>query len=54
MNFDELTDEQKQKARSCNTPEEILSLAQEEGYDLTEDELEGISGGWCDKYLPTV
>lgn len=41
-----LTDEQKAKARACNTPEEILALAKEEGYELSDDQLEGISGGW--------
>ena len=47
MNFDELnlTDEQKAKARACQTPEELLALAREEGYNLSDDELEAISGG---------
>ena len=40
MNFDELTDEQKEKARAAKTPEDILALAKEEGYELTDDELE--------------
>ncbi|MBQ9003217.1 MAG: Nif11-like leader peptide family natural product precursor [Eggerthellaceae bacterium] len=47
MNFDDLTDEQKAKARSAKTPEEILELAKEEGYELSDDELEAVSGGWC-------
>ena len=46
MSFEDLTPEQKQKARACKTPEEILALAQEEGYELSDDELAAVSGGW--------
>lgn len=46
MDFDMLTDEQKAKAKACTSPEEMLALASEEGFDLTDEELEGISGGW--------
>ena len=47
MNFDDLTDEQKAKARAAKTPDEILALAKEEGYELSDDELAAVSGGWC-------
>ena len=47
MNFNDLTDEQKAKAQACKTPDEILALAKEEGYELSDDELEGVAGGWC-------
>ena len=47
MNFEDLTPEQQEKAKACKTPEDILALAKEEGYELSEDELAGISGGWC-------
>ena len=49
MNFDSLTAEQKEQVRNCKTPEEILALAKEEGYELSDEEIEGISGGgfWC-------
>ena len=47
MNFDDLTPEQKEKAKACKTPEEILALAREEGYELSDEELEAVSGGWC-------
>ena len=47
MDFNDLTDEQKAKVRACKTPEEMLALAKEEGYELSDKELEGISGGWC-------
>ena len=46
MNFDVLTAEQKAKARAAKTPEEVLALAKEEGYELSDEDLEGISGGW--------
>lgn len=46
MDFEDLTPEQKEKDRACRTPEDMLALAQEEGYDLADDEVEAISGGW--------
>ncbi len=36
----------KERAKACATTEELLALAAEEGIELTDDELEGISGGW--------
>ena len=50
MNFDKLSDTLKERVIKATTPEEILSIAQEEGFELTEDELGAISGGsetWC-------
>ena len=52
MKFDELSPELQSKARKCKTPEEILALAREEGYEVTDEELQTISGGvkwslWC-------
>jgi len=46
MKFEDLTPEQKEKARACKTPEEILALAKAEGYELSDEQLEGVSGGW--------
>lgn len=45
----ELSPEQRARAKQCKSAEELLALAKEEGYELTDDELEGISGGgaWC-------
>ena len=40
-----LTQEQWDKLRECKTPEDILALAQAEGYELTDDELQQVSGG---------
>lgn len=41
----ELSDETKKKLVECQTPEEIFALAQEEGYELSDEELEAVSGG---------
>ena len=46
MKYEDLTDEQKAKIREAKTPEDILELAREEGYELSDEELEGVSGGW--------
>ena len=50
-----LTSEQRARAKQCKSAEELLALAKEDGYELTDDELEGISGGFwddCDPYNP--
>ena len=46
MKLENWTPEQLAKAQACKTPEDILALAKEEGYKLTDVELDGISGGW--------
>ena len=45
MDLNDLTPELMEKARQCKTPEEILSLAKESGYDLSDEELKAIVGG---------
>ena len=54
MDFEDLSPELQSKVRACKTPEEILALAKEEGYELTDEALEAIAGGsnWnnCEKY----
>ena len=53
MNIKDLTTEQKEKALACKTPEELLALAKEEGYTLSEEELAAVAGGdsgWCGPY----
>ena len=53
MDTEKLNPAVKAKLKGCETPEEILALAQEEGYELSDSELEGISGGWgkCEGYV---
>ena len=49
MKFEDLTPEQREKAKACKTPEDFLSLAKEGNYELSDEELEAISGGsWGD------
>jgi hypothetical protein len=40
-----LTEEQREVARGLKTPEEMLKFAQDEGIELTPEQLENISGG---------
>ena len=40
-----LTDEQKKKALAAKTPEELLAVAKETGYELSRDQLDQLSGG---------
>ena len=49
-----LAPELQEKIKSCKTTEELLNLAKEEGYELTDAELEDVAGGsWtCDEYNP--
>ena len=42
-----LTDEQKKKIEAAKSPEELLALTKESGYELSPEQLEGIAGGWC-------
>ena len=45
MEHKDLTEEQKAKAKACKTPEEMLALAREEGYELSDEQIEAVSGG---------
>ena len=42
-----LTDEQKKRIETAKTPEEFLAIAKETGYELSEEQLNAMSGGWC-------
>ena len=46
MNFEDLTPEQQAKARACKTPDDMIALAQEEGVELSDEQLQAVSGGW--------
>ena len=52
MNFEDLSAELKERARACKTIDELISFAEEEGFKLTNEELEGISGGICKSNCP--
>lgn len=56
-----LNDEQKKKVEAARSPEELLALAKEIGYELTPEQLEAVAGGddWrcpkaseCPEYCP--
>ena len=50
MEFSVLSEEQRAKLKACTSSEEIIALAQEEGIELTEEQLDVIAGGgiWSD------
>lgn len=56
MDFSELKNpELQEKLRAATTPEELLAIAKEEGFELSENELQAVSGGQgnCAWYLCT-
>ena len=42
-----LTQEQIEKVKASNDPNELLKLAKEEGVELTAEQLGAVSGGGC-------
>ena len=51
MDIKDLTPEQIEKAKACKTAEELLELAKAEGVELSDEQLDGIAGGYnwnCD------
>ena len=51
MNNDSLTPEFREKAKG-KTAEEIVALAREEGIELSDEQLERVSGGWNGRECP--
>ena len=51
MNFEDLSDELKEKIRSCETIEELKKLAELEDIELSAEELDDIAGGRCGEYI---
>ena len=51
MQLNDLTAEQKAKAMACNTPEEILAVAKEEGFELSDEMLDAVSGGSIPEWM---
>jgi len=45
VDFENLTPEQIEKAKACKTVEELIALAKAEGVELSEEQLESLSGG---------
>ena len=43
-----LTPEQIEKFKACKNQEELLQLAKDEGIELSDEQLEAVSGGFCD------
>ena len=51
MDPKKLSPELREKVKACKTPEEMLKLAKEEGYELSDEDLDGVTGGWsCDSF----
>ena len=48
--LNELSDEMRAKIESCATPEDILALAQDEGVELSDEQMESVAGGSWDCY----
>ena len=42
-----LSEEQIAKAKECKNQEELLKLAKDEGVELTNEQMEAVSGGGC-------
>lgn len=45
MIFKDLTKEQQDKCYACKDADEILSFVKEEGFELSDQQLEAVSGG---------
>jgi transposase-like protein len=45
--FKGLSEEQIARIKECKNQEEVLKLAKEEGVELSEEQLEAVSGGVC-------
>ena len=48
--FDGLSDDLKAKVANCKTADDLIALAKAEGIELTDEQLDAISGGfnWVD------
>lgn len=45
MDFKDLTPEQQEKARACKSADELIKLAEAEGVELNDEQLDTIAGG---------
>lgn len=46
MELNDFTSELQAKMQEAKNPEEVLALCKEEGIELSDDDLEKVSGGW--------
>ena len=46
LDIKDVPEDIRKRAEACKTPEELLALAREEGYELSEEELDAVSGGF--------
>ena len=56
MSYENLSPEQQDRARACESPEDLAALAEEEGFELSDEMLEDVAGGGfdpskCKRYL---
>ena len=52
MNFEKLPDSIKDEIRECTSSDELLDLAAREGVELTDEQVEAISGGAARDWMP--
>ena len=45
MKPENLSPDVQEKLKACKTPEELMELVKEEGIELTDEDLESLSGG---------
>lgn len=45
--FAQLSDEQKEQFNNCKNMDEVMKLADEENFELTDDQLEFLASGGC-------
>ena len=51
MNFEDLKNpELQEKLKACETPDELVALAKEEGMELSDEQLESLSAGESEWY----
>ena len=43
--YDSLSDDLKAKVKTCKTGEELVALAEKEGVELSDEQMDAISGG---------
>ena len=48
MDLNDISPELRKKAKECTSPDELIALAKEEGYKLSDQDLQAVSGGSWD------